>query len=84
MLFKKKLFLFVFPKSDFNITYKGVFECGRKVRMEEHLQHQQQLQDAAFGVQTQHEAAIEETGALYNKLMALHTAAHHHLVRRLK
>lgn len=52
--------------------------------MEEHLQQQQQLQDAAFGVQTQREAAIEESGTLYNKLMVLYTAAHHHLVRQLK
>lgn len=48
--------------------------------MEERLQHQQQLQDAAFGVQTQHEAAISETAALYNKVMASCTTAHHHLV----
>lgn len=51
--------------------------------MEERLQHQQQLQDAAFGVQTQHEAAIDEPTALYNKVMASYTAAHRHLVGQL-
>lgn len=48
--------------------------------MEERLQHQQQLQDAAFGVQTQHEAAVDETAALYNTVMASYTAAQHHRV----
>lgn len=48
--------------------------------MDEHLQQKQQLQDAAFDAQTWHEAAIEATGALYDKLMASYTAAHHHLV----
>lgn len=48
--------------------------------MEERQQHQQQLQDAAFGVQTQHEAAIDETAALYNQVMASYTTAQHHLV----
>lgn len=44
--------------------------------MEEHLQHQQQLQDAAFAIQTQHEDAIDETAALYNRVMASYTPAH--------
>lgn len=48
--------------------------------MQERLQHQQQLQDAAFGVQTQHEAAIDETTALYTKVAASYTPALHHSV----
>lgn len=59
-----------------------MFECGRKVRTDERLRQKQQLQDAAFGAQTRHEAAIEATGALYDKLMASYAAAHHHSVRQ--
>lgn len=66
----------------YNIKYKSVFECDRKVRTDERLQQKQQLQDAAFGAQTRHEAAMDATGALYDKLMASYTAAHHHLVRQ--
>lgn len=57
--------------------------CCREEGVEERVQHQQQLQAAAFGLQTQHEAAIDETAALYNKLLASYTAARRHLVRRL-
>eukprot|EP00066_Takifugu_rubripes_P001591 XP_003962875.2 PREDICTED: coiled-coil domain-containing protein 65 [Takifugu rubripes] len=54
------------------------FNHDKKVRTDERLRQKQQLQDAAFGAQTRHEAAIEATGALYDKLMASYAAAHHH------
>lgn len=44
--------------------------------MEEHLQHQQQLQDAAFAVQMQHEDAVDETTELYNRARASYAPAH--------
>lgn len=66
----------------YNIKYKSVFECGRKVRTDKRLQQKQQLQDAASGAQTRHEAAIEATGALYDKVMASYAAARRHSVRR--
>lgn len=50
--------------------------------MDKRLQQKQQLQDAAFGAQTRHEAAVEATGALYDKVMASYAAAHHHSVRQ--
>lgn len=50
--------------------------------MDERLQQKQHLQDAAFDAQTRHEAAIEATGALYDKVTATYAAAHHHLVRQ--
>lgn len=43
--------------------------------MEEHLQRQQQLQDAAFAAQTQHEDAVDETTELYDRAMASYAPA---------
>lgn len=48
--------------------------------MEERLQHRRRLQDAADGLQAQHEASGDEMAALYNKVMASYTAAQRHLV----
>lgn len=60
-----------------------MFECCRKLQVEERLQQQRRLQDAAVGVQAQHEASIHETAALYSKLTASHAASSRHLVRPL-
>lgn len=43
--------------------------------MQERLQQQQRLQDAASSVQAQQEAAIHETTALYSKLTASHATS---------